>query len=106
MMKRSFFALSKPRLVYDLLEPNPDPPLAIDLPLLFTLLLQEPLDLAGKTLIQKGDIVKKGQKLALYKDSMDYAVAPVAGTIKSVAPFSDDVNGMRTCITIEKDAGL
>jgi Na+-translocating ferredoxin:NAD+ oxidoreductase subunit C len=105
MIKRSFFALSKPRLSYDLLEPNPDAPLTIDLPLLFTLLLQDPMDGTRKALIQKGDTVKKGQLLALYEDSFDYAVSPVAGTIKSVAPFSDDPAGMRTCITIEKIAG-
>jgi Na+-translocating ferredoxin:NAD+ oxidoreductase subunit C len=105
MIKRSFFALSKPRLSYDLLEPNPDAPQTIDLPLLFTLLLQEPIDSKKKALIQKGDTVKKGQRLVLYDDSKDYAVSPVAGTVKSVAPFSDDLTGMRTCITVEKNAG-
>jgi Na+-translocating ferredoxin:NAD+ oxidoreductase subunit C len=105
MIKRSFFALSKPRLSYNLLEPNPDAPLPIDLPLLFTLLLQDPMDGTRQALIQKGDPVNKGQRLALYEDSLGYAVSPVAGTIKSVAPFSDDAAGMRTCITIEKNTG-
>lgn len=106
MIKRSFFALSSPRLSYDLLEPNPDGPLTIDLPLLFTLLLKEPIDVTRQALIRKGDSVKKGQRLGLYENSRDYAVSPVSGTIKSVGPFSDDINGMRTCITIEKIAGM
>ncbi|MFN2358534.1 MAG: 4Fe-4S dicluster domain-containing protein [Desulfotignum sp.] len=105
MMKRSFFTLSRPRLTYELLEPNPEDPITIDLPLLFTLLLQEPVNGTRQALIQKGNAVTKGQRLRLYEDSTEYVLSPVAGTIKSVDHFSDDVTGMRTCITIEKNTG-
>ncbi len=104
MIKRSFFALSKPGLTCDLLEPDPEAPQKIDVPALLTLLLPEPLDGSRDVLIQKGDPVKKGQKLQLYEDSIDYAVSPVSGTIKSIDTFTaDDFSGLRTRIAIEKD---
>ncbi|MCF8076511.1 MAG: 4Fe-4S dicluster domain-containing protein [Desulfotignum sp.] len=104
MIKRSFFALSKPGLTCDLLEPDPEAPQKIDVPALLTLLLPEPLDGSRDALIQKGDTVKKGQKLQLYEDSIDYAVSPVSGAIKSIDTFTaDDFRGLRTRIAIEKD---
>ncbi len=104
MIKRSFFALSKPGLTCDLLEPNPEAPQKIDVPGLLTLLLPEPIDGSRNALIQKGDPVKKGQKLQLYGDSIDYAVSPVSGTIKSIDTFTaDNFSGLRTRIAIEKD---
>ena len=104
MIKRSFFALSKPGLTCDLLEPDPEAPQKIDIPGLLTLLLPEPIDGSRDPLIQKGDSVKKGQKLQLYDDSIDYAVSPVSGTIKSIDTFTaDDFSGLRTRIAIEKD---
>lgn len=104
MIKRSFFALSKPGLTCDLLEPDPEAPQKIDVPGLLTLLLPEPVDGFRDALIQKGDPVKKGQKLQLYDDSIDYAVSPVSGTIKSIDTFTaDDFSGLRTRIAIEKD---
>lgn len=106
MIKRSFFTLSnKPRLNYDLLEPDPEPPVKMDVPGLLMLLLPEPIDGTRKALIKKGDPVKKGEKLSLYDTSTDYAVSPVSGTIKSIDTFaSDDYSRLRTRITIEKDA--
>jgi Na+-translocating ferredoxin:NAD+ oxidoreductase subunit C len=104
MIKRSFFALSKPGLTCDLLEPDPEAPQKIDVPALLILLLPEPIDGSRDALIQKGDPVKKGQKLQLYEDSIDYAVSPVSGTIKSIDTFTaDDFSGLRTRIAIEKN---
>ena len=106
MIKRSFFTLSnKPRLACDLLEPDPEAPVKIDVPGLLTLLLPDPIDGTRTALIKKGDVVKKGQKLLLYENSTEYAVSPVSGNIKSIDTFTvDEVSGLRTCITIEKDA--
>jgi Na+-translocating ferredoxin:NAD+ oxidoreductase subunit C len=104
MIKRSFFALSKPGLTYDLLEPDLLEPQTILVPDLLTLLLPEPIDDRKKALIRTSDPVKKGQKLLLYQDSTAYCVSPVSGTIKSIDTFSGS-GPMRTCITIEKNAG-
>jgi electron transport complex protein RnfC len=106
MIKRSFFTLcNKPRLTCDLLEPDPEAPVKIDVPGLLTLLLPDPIDGTRTALIKKGDVVKKGQKLLLYENSTEYAVSPVSGNIKSIDTFTvDDVSGLRTRITIEKDA--
>ncbi|MGM0394534.1 MAG: 4Fe-4S dicluster domain-containing protein [Thermodesulfobacteriota bacterium] len=105
MIKRSFFMLSnKPRLTCDLLETDPEAPLKIDVPGLLTLLLPEPIDAKRTALIKKGDVVEKGQKLLLYENDTQYAVSPVSGTIKSIDTFTvDEVSGLRTRITIEKD---
>ncbi len=102
-MKRSFFALSKPRLTYDLLEPDPEVPQIIPLPDLVTLLLTEAIDNTRPSLIKKGNPVKKGQKLALYEDSTAYVVSPVAGTIKSIHTYPDDFGKIATSITIAHD---
>ena len=104
MIKRSFFALSKPRLTYDLLEPQPDEPQTIPLPDFLTLLLAENIDSTRLALIKKGDPVKKGQKLTLYMDSTAYAVSPVTGTIKSIDSYSDDFGKIGTRITIFQDS--
>ncbi len=105
MIKRSFFMLSnKPRLTCDLLETDPEAPLKMDVPGLLTLLLPEPIDGKRTALIKKGDVVEKGQKLLLYENDTQYAVSPVSGTIKSIDTFTvDEVSGLRTRITIEKD---
>lgn len=95
---------NKPRLTCDLLETDPEAPLKIDVPGLLTLLLPEPIDAKRTALIKKGDVVEKGQKLLLYENDTQYAVSPVSGTIKSIDTFTvDEVSGLRTRITIEKD---
>ncbi len=103
MIKRSFFALSRPRLTYDLLEPDPLEPQTIPVPDLITLFLTESIDSKRPALIKKGDPVEKGQKLVLYEDSTAYAVSPVAGTIKMIDSYSDDFGAIATCIIIAHD---
>ena len=87
MIKRSFFALSQPRLTYDLLEPDPKTPEEVPLPASLTLLLRESIDTTREALFKKGDSVKKGEKLKLYEDSTAYVLSPVAGTISNVDTY-------------------
>ncbi len=103
MIKRSFFALSKPRLTYDLLEPNPDEPQTISLPDRLTLLLADTIDSTRPALIKKGDPVKKGENLSLYMDSTAHTISPVAGTIQSIDNYSDDFGKIGTSISIAPD---
>ena len=104
MIKRSFFALSKPRLAYTLLDADLTTVEQIPVPATLTLLLPEEIDSAKKALINTGDTVKKGQKLKLYDDSNTYVLAPEAGTVKGFDSYSDDFGNTATYILIKTDA--
>ncbi len=106
MIKRSLFALSKPRLTYDLLDTSLQSTDEIAIPGSLILLLPEEIDSAKKALISPGDAVKKGQKLTLYDDSISYVLSPVAGTIKGFDSYSDDFGNTATYITIKSDPSL
>ncbi|NWH04350.1 4Fe-4S dicluster domain-containing protein [Desulfobacter latus] len=103
MIKRSFFALSKPRLTYDLLDTSLPSAEELAIPGTLTLLLPEKIDRAKKALIGPGDAVKKGQKLKLYDDSAPYVLSPAAGTIKEFDSYADDFGSTATYITIKPD---
>lgn len=106
MIKRPFFALTQPRLCYDISEPDPKEPKQIPLPSNLILLLHDPIDDARETSIKTGDKVEKGGKLHLYKDSEEYTVSPVAGTIKVIDTYSDDFGNTSTYLVIHTDPGL
>ncbi|WP_022667472.1 4Fe-4S dicluster domain-containing protein [Desulfospira joergensenii] len=103
MIKRSFFALSQPRLHYDLLEPDPKEPESIPVPASLTLLIHEEIDSGKQALIQKGDPVQQGEKIKLYEDSTVYAISPVSGTIKLFDTYSDDFGNTATYVIITHD---
>jgi len=103
MIKRSFFALSKPTLTYDLLNPDLADPEAIPIPGTLTLLLPEAIDSTKKALFAKGDSLKKGEKLKLYEDSTVYVLSPVAGTINALDSYSDDFGNTATYILVKPD---
>ncbi|MCG8563818.1 MAG: 4Fe-4S dicluster domain-containing protein [Desulfobacterales bacterium] len=103
MIKRSFFALSQPRLTYDLLEPDPKTPEEVPLPASLTLLLRESIDTTREALFKKGDSVKKGEKLKLYEDSTAYVLSPVAGTISNVDTYPDDFGNWSTYVAVQQD---
>nr|WP_321395619.1 4Fe-4S dicluster domain-containing protein [uncultured Desulfobacter sp.] len=106
MIKRSLFALSKPRLTYDLLDTSLQSADEIAVPGNLTLLLPDAIDSAKKALISPGDVVKKGQKLTLYDDSTSYVLSPVAGTIKGFDSYSDDFGNTATYVTIKSDSSV
>ncbi len=103
MIKRSFFALSKPKLTYDLLNPDLAAPETIPIPGTLTLLLPETIDSTKQALFSKGAAVKKGEKLKLYEDSTVYVLSPVAGTINAFDSYSDDFGNTATYILIKPD---
>jgi electron transport complex protein RnfC len=100
MIKRSFFSLTQPRLNYCLIESDPKEPQSIPVPSSLKLLLNEPIDSTKGALIKKGDAVEKGQKLALYDDSTDYAISPVSGTIGLIETYSDDFGNKAASLVI------
>lgn len=106
MIKRSFFALSKPRLTYDLLDTSLQSAEEVAVPGSLTLLLPEATNSAKKALIGPGDSVKKGQKLKLYDDSSSYVLSPVAGTIKEFDSYTDDAGNPATYIVVKSDPSV
>ena len=102
-MKRSFFALTKPALNYDLVEPHLEKPESISVPDNLILLLREQINNAKLSLIKKGDLVKKGEKLSLYSDSTQYVISPVAGVISTIDIFLDNLGNTSTYLVIKKD---
>lgn len=103
MIKRSFFALSQPRLHYDRLEPDPREPESISVPANLTLLIHEEIDSGKQALIKNGDPVQQGEKIKLYEDSTAYVTSPVSGTIKRFDSYSDDFGNTATYIIITHD---
>ncbi len=103
MIKRSFFALSKTRLHYDLLDAGIKAPETIPVPSTLTLLLPEEIDSTKQALIKTGDAVKKGEKLKLYNTSDAYVLSPAAGKIKRFDSYSDDFGNTHTYILIKTD---
>ncbi len=103
MIKRSFFSLAKPRLTYDLVEPDPKEPESIPIPSNLILLLNDPIDSSKTALIKKGDAVKKGEKLCLYSESTEYAISPVTGTITAIDAYSDDLGNTASSLDIKTD---
>lgn len=104
MIKRSFIGLTEPRLRCDLVEPGPKEPEAISIPPRLILLLNEPLDSTRETLIKKGDMVKKGERIFLYKESTEYVLSPTSGTITFIAPFTGFFGVLATYLVVETDA--
>ena len=104
MIKRSFFALTKPRMTYQAIELTPPEPEKIPTPKQATLLLNEPYDPFGQkksVQLKKGDPVKTGQKLSLYEDSDVYAISSVTGTISAISSFFGDFGRSYAAISID-----
>ncbi len=103
MIKRAFIGLTSPKLKYDLVEPEPEVPEIIPIPPRLILLLNERLDSARESLVKQGGRVRNGDRLVLYKDSTEYVLSPVNGTITSIGSYTGDLGIYSTYIVIEKD---
>ena len=103
MIKRSFFTIAKPRLNYDLVEPDPKELETIPIPSNLILLLNEPIDSTKQALIKKGGAVEKGEKIRLYNESTEYTISPVTGTITTIDTYSDDFGNNSTYLVIKND---
>ena len=103
MIKRSFFTLAKPRLNYDLVEPDPNELESIPIPPNLILLLKESIDGTKQALIKKGATVEKGEKIRLYDESTAYTISPVTGTITTIDTYSDDFGNNSTYLVVKND---
>ena len=99
-MKRSFFSVSAPRLQLDSMAGVLPAAVRIGTPDEITLLIEETAENGHALLIQKGDPVKTGQKLALTPDSDAYAISTVTGTITHIEPFPGEAGKQFTALSV------
>ena len=100
MIKRSFIALAKPRLNYEILAGKPPEPVKIGLPKKVILFGCGSCNQSDTLLIKPGDEVKTGQKLVLFRDSDDYIISTVTGTVSSISPYTGNFNQKHTAVEI------
>jgi electron transport complex protein RnfC len=97
MIKRSFFGVAKPVLKYNLV---PEAVKDLPVPKQVVLLLKATANGTVNEL-KVGDAVKTGQVLSTSKDSEDYVVSSVTGTISAMAPHLGTFEQKYTAITVD-----
>ena len=100
-MKRSFFAVTAPRLQVESIPGVLPDPVRIEPPRQVMLLIEDQAENAHAMPIQKGDPVKTGQKLCLAPDAVAYAVSSVTGTITHIEPFPGESGKQYTAVSVE-----
>ncbi len=103
MLRKTFFALTVPRIDYDLLPMGLPKPEKISPTKHIRLFHAKNGNQSSPTGFHVGDKVKTGQKLALYGDDPAYVIASASGTIRSISPYSGDFGKNYAAITIEID---
>jgi Na+-translocating ferredoxin:NAD+ oxidoreductase subunit C len=101
MMKKPFFGLSKPRVVYPPSLVTFPTPTSITTPGRVTLLINGALTSVDPEVLKKGDSVKTGQKILLSKTTVGYAIASVTGTISDLSLFTGDFGKECVAVTID-----
>jgi electron transport complex protein RnfC len=102
MRKRSFFGLSTPCFDYELATGGAVDPVAIPMPRIVTLYIQQELKRTG-TSLKVGAPVKTGQRLVINENDVACAISSVSGTISAIAPFLADYGRAWTAVTIDSD---
>jgi electron transport complex protein RnfC len=86
MIKRPFFAITKPKLRCSRIPALPKETVAeIPLPKEAIFVVKGPFPRAGEAMIRIGDGVRTGQKVRLAADRSDYFISSVTGTISTVS---------------------
>lgn len=101
MMKKPFFGLSKPRVVYPPSLKTFPTPTSITTPGRVTLLIKGALTCVDPDVLKKGDSVKTGQKILLSKSTAGYAIASVTGKISDISLFVGDFGKEYVAVTID-----
>jgi electron transport complex protein RnfC len=109
MIKRPFFAITKPKLRGSRIWGLPKEVLAeVPLPKKVTFLVKGPFPKVAELMIGVGDRVRTGQKVRLATDRGDYFISSVTGTISSLSPYSGYMGQANTAVSVnvtEKDQG-
>jgi electron transport complex protein RnfC len=96
---KTFFGLGKPGLRYATLPPRLAGPEVVPAGTSVTLLHPGPAGRRTPAALKIGDTVKTGERLSLYGGE-GYVIAPVTGTVASMAPVAGDFGREATAITI------
>ncbi len=109
MIKRPFFAITKPKLRASRVWGLPKEVLAeIPLPKKATFLVKGPYPKVDALRVGIGDRVRTGQKIRLAKDREDYFISSVTGTVSNISPRSGYMGQTGTAVSVnvaEKDQG-
>jgi electron transport complex protein RnfC len=107
MIKRPFFAITKPKLRASRVWGLPKEVLVeIPLPYKATFLVRGPYPKVDALRVGIGDRVRTGQKIRLAKDREDYFISSVTGTVSNISPRSGYMGqtGMAVSVNVsEKD---
>jgi len=104
MLKKSFFAFTKPDINYDILNDASIELYDIPVPESVTILSDGTPGQNPLLAINIGDKVTTGQKLNPYKDNDSYVISSATGTISSISPYLGDYGKTYTAISIDVDA--
>ena len=104
-MKRSFFALTAPRLRMDTVLADVPVPVRMATPGQATFLIEDQVRSSDVALIKPGDAVTTGQKLALTPDSGAYATSTVNGTITGIERFPGESGKVFTAVSVKASQG-
>jgi electron transport complex protein RnfC len=96
---KTFFGLGKPGLRYAALPPRLAGPEVVPAGRSVILLHPGPAGRRTPAALKIGATVKTGERLTLYGDA-NYVIAPVTGTVASIAPLAGDFGRESTAITI------
>jgi Na+-translocating ferredoxin:NAD+ oxidoreductase subunit C len=88
MINSSFFSLAKPRLAYPALRLDRQEVVEIPLPAKAQLLLRGSAPGSNGHGIRVGEKVRTGQRLVLGRDSHEYAISPVTGSISGISSLT------------------
>ncbi len=104
MIKRPFFAITKPKLRCPRIWALPEETLVeIPLPKKVTLLVKGPFPKADELMIRVGNRVRTGQKIRLAADRGDSFISSVTGTVSSISPHTGYMGQAYTSISISAD---
>ncbi len=103
MLKKSFLGLTNPRIDYELLPVKVPEPEQVTPAKTVTFLHPKNSDQSAVTVLQVGERVKTGQKLALFADNPTYVISSVTGTIASISSYTGDYGKEYSTITIRID---
>jgi electron transport complex protein RnfC len=101
MMKKPFFGLSKPRVLYPPSQEVFPAPRSITPPSQVTLLIEGALSSVDTDVLKKGAAVKTGQKIQLSKTAAAYTISSATGTVTELSPYEGDFGKTFVAVTVD-----
>ncbi len=102
-MKKAFFGLSKPRVLYPPSQEVFPAPKSITPPSQVTLLIEGSLSAVDPEVLKKGDAVKTGQKITLSESAGHYAISSVTGVVSDLSLYESDFGKTYVAVSIDAE---